>query len=248
MSVLCIYKDIGKTPLDIIKDLKSQEKYKDTKMSYAGRLDPMARGLQLIITDNLCKNSFKFLKFDKVYEFSICFGIQTDTCDILGNITNINLQDNIFSNNQLIISDIIDKFKGKQTQKYSPYSSKRINGKPLWYYSKNNISIQIPSHNIEIYSLEYLGVEHIKLNKYIQNNVKKIKKINQNYDFRQKEIINQWEKLLNIYDQDIILLNMKAHVSSGTYIRVLVNDICEYLNIIGLTSDIYRTNVGTYKI
>ena len=250
MSVLSIYKPIGKTPLDIINELKNQKKYKNTKMSYVGRLDPMAHGLQLIVTNELCQHREKYLNFDKIYEFSICFGIQTDTYDMLGNITNVNLSNNKYSNNKVIIRNILDKFKGLMTQEYPPYSAKRVNGKPLWYYSKNNISITLPMHDIEIYSLQYLEVIDITLEDFVKDIIGKINKININYDFRQQKIIEKWSQFLesnNHYPEKIMILKLKAHVSSGTYIRVLVRDICKYLGIIGMTSDIFRTNVGTYQ-
>ena len=251
MSILSIYKPIGKTPLDIINQLKKQDNYKNTKMSYVGRLDPMAHGLQLIVTNELCQQREKYLNFDKIYEFSICFGIETDTYDMLGNIINTNLNDNKYSNNQLIISDILDKFKGIMTQEYPAYSAKRVNGKPLWYYAKNNIYIQVPKHDIEIYSLQYLEVIHMSLETFVKDVIEKICKLNTNYDFRQDYIIEKWKVFLQSnknYKDKIMLVKFKAHVSSGTYIRVLVRDICKYIGITGMTSDIYRTNVGTYKI
>lgn len=250
MSVLSIYKPIGKTPLDIINQLKTQETYQDTKMSYVGRLDPMAHGLQLIITDELCKNPKQYLNLDKNYEFSICFGIQTDTYDILGNIQKICLEHNIYGDNMLIISDILDKFVGKMTQEYPIYSSKRVNGNPLWYYAKNNIPVEIPSHQIEIYSLKYVDVVYTTFQNYILDIINKIEKLDSNYDFRQQQIIKNWKELLENNDrhQKLILLKLKARVSSGTYIRTLVKDICEYLGIVGMTANIYRTSVGNYQL
>ena len=57
MPVLKIYKPIGKTPLEIIKMIKKNYKhYENSKMSYAGRLDPMAHGILIILIDKLQKN------------------------------------------------------------------------------------------------------------------------------------------------------------------------------------------------
>lgn len=251
MSVLSIYKPIGKTPLDLVHELKNQDVYKNTKMSYVGRLDPMAHGLQLIVTNELCQQRQKFLNLDKIYQFSICFGIETDTYDMLGNITKTNLKDNTYSDKQCIIDKFINNFKGVMTQEYPPFSAKRINGKPLWYYSKNNIPIILPKHNIEIFSLKYLDIIHISLDNYVKDIIEKIKSLNSTYDFRQQEIIKKWKHLLESNKnrkQKIMIIKMKAHVSSGTYIRVLVRDICKYVGVTGMTCDIYRTNVGSYQI
>ena len=64
---------------------------------------------------------------------------------MLGNIINTNLNDNKYGNNQLIISDILDKFKGIMTQEYPPYSAKRVNGKPYGIMRKT-IYISITLH------------------------------------------------------------------------------------------------------
>lgn len=249
MSVLSIYKPIGKTPLDIIKDLKKKKEYQDTKMSYAGRLDPMAHGVQIILTNDLCRQPQKYLGLDKTYEFSICFGIETDTHDILGKITNIELSHNVYSDNRLIISDILEKFKGKIIQEYPLYSSKRVNGHPLWYYAKNNLSVDIPVHEIQIYTLQYIDIISLDLHQYLQEIIDRIKRLDENYDFRQKEVIEGWIQLINTTkNQKISLLKLKAEVSSGTYIRILVRDICDYLGIIGMTSEIHRTKIGIYEI
>ena len=249
MSVLSIYKPIGKTPLDIIKNLKKKKEYQDTKMSYAGRLDPMAHGVQIILTDELCRQPQTYLNLDKTYEFSICFGIETDTHDILGKITDVELDNNIYSDNRLIISDILDKFVGKIIQEYPLYSSKRVSGKPLWNYAKNNLPVDIPIHEIQIHTLQYIDVISLDFHQYLQEIIDKIRILDENYDFRQKEIIEGWSQLINTNkNQKISLLKLKAEVSSGTYIRILVRDICDYLGIIGMTSEIHRTKIGIYEM
>ena len=51
------------------------------------------------------------------------------------------------------------------TQEYPIYSSKRVNGRQR-YYAKI-IYREIPSHQIEIYSLKYLDVVYIPLQNYV---------------------------------------------------------------------------------
>ena len=84
-KILNIYKPVGISPLDAIKTLK--EKYpelKDEKMTYAGRLDPLAEGVLLILAGNAVYEKEKYLKLDKEYEAEILFGFNTDTYDIFG--------------------------------------------------------------------------------------------------------------------------------------------------------------------
>ena len=84
-NIFNVFKPIGISPLDAIKTLK--EKYpelKDEKMTYAGRLDPLAEGVLLILAGNAVHEKEKYLKLDKEYEGEILFGFTTDTYDILG--------------------------------------------------------------------------------------------------------------------------------------------------------------------
>ena len=54
MGIITLYKPIGKTPLDMIKGLNEK------KATYAGRLDPMAYGLLIILTNEHCLNQKMF--------------------------------------------------------------------------------------------------------------------------------------------------------------------------------------------
>ena len=85
-SKILINKLLGSTPLEAINKFKKQNPaYKDEKIAYAGRLDPMAQGLLLlIIGDKENKKINKHLKKDKEYHAQILLGIQTDSYDILG--------------------------------------------------------------------------------------------------------------------------------------------------------------------
>src|SRR3989344_2297636 len=80
-----LYKKEGQTPLEAMEEFRKENlEYKDQKMTYAGRLDPMAEGVLLILTGDDCKEKQKYLGLNKEYEFEILWGFQTDTYDILG--------------------------------------------------------------------------------------------------------------------------------------------------------------------
>ena len=165
-NIILAYKPIGKTPLEIINELKQNYGYSKTKMSYAGRLDPMAHGLMIILKDAECYKQHLYHNFSKIYKFKLLLGISTDTFDILGKITN-NSNSNININTDNLYS-IINSLIGKQKQHYPPYSSARVDGHPLWYYAKNNLlhTITIPYKEIEPY-FEYPQNDLLELHKDI---------------------------------------------------------------------------------
>ena len=77
---LYLEKPLGLSPLDLIQSLPQE----GHKYSFAGRLDPMARGKMIVLQDEECKNQDLYCGLDKTYEFSILYGFQTDTYDVLG--------------------------------------------------------------------------------------------------------------------------------------------------------------------
>ncbi|HEX9805051.1 MAG TPA: hypothetical protein VGA67_05190, partial [Candidatus Dojkabacteria bacterium] len=130
-KILQIDKRVGETPLEAIEKFRENHpEYEDVKMAYAGRLDPMASGLLLVLIGEECRKRDQYQNLDKVYEFEIILGIETDSLDILGLITKNSLQ---YRKSEILpqLERIVAKFPKKFKQKYPLYSSKTINGKPL---------------------------------------------------------------------------------------------------------------------
>ena len=85
------------------------------KISFAGRLDPMAYGLMILLVGDECKKQDLYCGKDKIYEFNIIYGFETDSLDILGISKKIDKK-------------VIDykKLTGKKLQQYPVYSSKTL--------------------------------------------------------------------------------------------------------------------------
>ena len=75
----------GETPLQaLMRVRKVYPELKDLPLTYAGRLDPMATGLLLVLIGEECKRKDEYLALSKTYEFEVLFGASSDTGDILG--------------------------------------------------------------------------------------------------------------------------------------------------------------------
>ena len=73
--------------------------------------------------------------------------------------------------------------------------------------------------------------------------------MNPNADFRQKDIINKWTDVLSQSSSThFTVLKCVANVSSGTYIRQLVQDIGGKTGIPTVTYSIKRTKVGEFNL
>lgn len=87
-EIFNIYKPLGQTPLQALEAFKRKIKLPENyKMTYAGRLDPMAEGVLILLAGKKLAEKDKFLKLNKIYRAQILFGISTDTFDLLGKIS-----------------------------------------------------------------------------------------------------------------------------------------------------------------
>ena len=225
-----IYKPIGITPLELIKIYKKLNNIKD-KMSFAGRLDPMAHGEMILLRGEECKLQDSYCGKDKIYEFEVLYGIKTDSLDILG-IPNFRVEDTIKYNPK--------DFIGPYEQEYPHYSSIHVKRKPLWLWAKEGRigEIKIPKKKITIYSLDSVGSIELDNKNLIKTILKKLENlsIENRGKFRYDEIREQWLKLL-IEERKFKIGKYRVKVSSGTYVRTL----CDRMG--GIAYDINRTNI-----
>lgn len=233
------YKNIGETPLDVVNKYRKP----NCKYSFAGRLDPMARGKMIVLEGLECKEQGKYCGLDKIYEFEILFGFSTDTYDILGIVEDYNFiepKPKLFK---------INNYLGNYNQSYPPYSSIVVNKQPLWWWAKNDRlgEIEIPKKLINIYDIERLGDIEIENNLELLDRIKnKINKLNSNNlkNFRADIILEKWETILHKNPNfKPIIKKYRTRVSSGTYIRSLVNRIGNDLGIGAVAFDINRTEI-----
>lgn len=242
MSLLPIYKRIGQTPLELVKEVKSNHNINE-KISYLGRLDPMAHGLMVLLVGSETKNQEKYQKLDKVYEYKVLFGVETDTYDMLGLMKYNNL-DNI---NKTDIEDYLYKTLGESVQKFPPYSSIKVNGKPLWFWAKEGKldSIRIPEKKINIYSSELIDFKVINSEEILKIVNKNISSLDPNLDFRQQDILKKWNTLKK---GKYYIATIRSKVSTGTYVRDIAQTMGKYFNSKAIAFDIKRTQVGDFLL
>ena len=245
-NIINTYKPVGKTPLQMIDELKRrQPELLNKKIAYAGRLDPMAEGVLLLLVEPETKKRDKYQKLDKTYEFKILFGIETDSLDVLGMIT----QENKKEIDKDRLEKVTEKLKGQIKLPYPIYSSKTVNGKPLfWWARKNKLDeIQIPLKRSKIHELELVSIDTVSRERLSNRVIKRLSKVQG--DFRQEKIIDNWKDHFkktskNSYE----IAKLKARVSSGTYIRSLSKLIANNVGTSGIDLKIKRTKVGKFDI
>lgn len=245
-KLLTLNKKVGETPLECLERFRhANPQYSAVPMTYAGRLDPMAEGLLLVLTGEECKEKEKYLALDKEYETEILFGISTDTHDVLG----IPTEGDMCVVEKDEVSRATSPYMGKITQRYPIYSSKTVAGVPLFELARRGLidDAEIPTKDVQIYSIDIVGERDIcaaDLKKTILEKIAKVKG-----DFRQKEIIKKWQ---DFFAQNpgasFSVFTLKVICSSGTYIRALAENLGRDIGTGALALSIRRVRVGEYVL
>ncbi len=240
-KVILLNKKAGQTPLCCIENFKEENpQFKNIVLSYAGRLDPMAQGLLVVLVGEENKKREIYQEMKKEYEISVLFGVKTDSYDILGKITSPILGGLVLKTE---LSKRLAGMVGKKIQAYPPYSSKPVNGKPLYYWAREGKldDIKIPTKEIEIYSSKLLSFDEMKvkeLQEYVFGNLQKVKG-----EFRQEEIIKEWKDFFKKHKGRVFqTATIKVECSSGAYMRSIANELG------GLALSIKRTRVGDFLL
>lgn len=266
--VICVYKKPGETPLQCLERTRSEYAISSfVPMTYAGRLDPMAEGLLILLTGDECKKKDQYLNLDKTYEFEVLVGFSTDTYDLLGLQASPNKQferslpigrqarDQLSTDlNQTvrnIPSDFVSALRssvGTFIQTYPPFSSKAVGGRQLFQLSIDNTLPEVlPSHEVTIRKLTHMSSRSISREELQKEIIERISGVKG--DFRQDAIIELWQQALaQSLEKEFSIFSCKVECSSGTYIRQLACDISRQINVPLVTYSIKRTRVGEYLI
>lgn len=246
-KVLNIYKKAGETPLEAINRLRSTNpEYQNVKITYAGRLDPLAEGVLILLVGDAIYEKEKYLKMDKEYEAEIVFGLQTDTYDILGLSRRNKKIENLKKEK---LAESLKVFIGANKMPFPPYSSYRIKGKPLFEWAREGKikEMKIPEKERYIYEIKITRLKKIDSKNLFTQINKKIKKVKG--DFRQEKILKQWEKILkNNADTEFQSAKIKINCSSGTYIRSVTHKLGQDLKFGAVLFGLKRTKAGDFEI
>lgn len=244
--VLPVYKMIGETPLGVIERIRqSFPEYVDTPMTYAGRLDPMAEGLLLLLAGDECHHKENYMSLDKTYYVQIILGIGTDTGDGLGMVDTDQTSWQVKDND---IQQVVQGFQGTFLQEYPSYSSKTFQGKPLFSYARQGIDVPSQHHEITIHDIAVTHIQHIPLQNIVDSLFQSIDKIQG--DFRQGQIKQSWQSLLVDIPGTTMytVVDICVTASRGAYMRQLAKDIGKKLGIPACAGHIYRARIGDFSL
>jgi len=247
-NIIIVYKKVGETPLDCVNNLKKlRPELAFLPVTYAGRLDPLAEGLLILLAGEECLKKDEYLSLKKEYQVEVLFGFATDTYDLMGEITSSSKASSFDCDDNFI--SILEKFTGRIKQEYPPYSSRTVEGKPLFTWAREGklSEITIPSHDVSVDKIEIVkegDISSRELLDKIKNDISLVRG-----DFRQKQILEKWyEALKDNTEENYKVVTLEITCGSGVYVRSIANSLGLELQIPSLALSIKRTKIGEYGV
>lgn len=211
-GILLVDKPVGWTSFDVCAKIRGQIRAdyrqraeKPTKrqlrVGHAGTLDPFATGLLIILLGDATKLADKFLKQSKQYQATVRLGQNSTTGDPEGELSEISgLQPS-----RQEVEAACQSFVGQVSQTPPAYSAIKINGQRAYKLARAGKEVEMPSRQVEIFSIEILDYQYPDL-------------------------------------------KIRTHVSSGTYIRTLAEDIGARLGTGAYCHQLRRNQIGDYSV
>ena len=113
----------------------------------------MATGVLPIFVGRATALSSYLIEADKRYIAEVKLGITTDSCDITGEV--LSQRDVNVGNDELLAA--LEKFKGPQKQTPPMFSAIKKNGVRLYELARKGETVDIPSRDITVYSIDVLS-------------------------------------------------------------------------------------------
>lgn len=255
MKYIVLDKKVGQTPLMALEALRREQiELKDVPLTYAGRLDPMAEGKLLVLIGEECKNQEAYRGLDKEYEIEILLDVGSDTGDALGVVSYSGYETRIDSKH---LARILALEVGARKRPYPPYSSKPVDGKPLFLHALSGTlnEITIPEHVEFIHRISYQGSYELSLEELregiaqflslVPKQTEESKQLGR--DFRITEVRESWNALFSrVPARGFRVLRLRVVCGSGAYMRTLAERVGKALGTQALALRIKRTKIGKY--
>lgn len=219
-GVLIVDKPAGITSHDVVHRVRrlAQER----SVGHLGTLDPMATGVLPLVLGKMTRLAQFYLHTEKVYEGTICFGIATDTYDAEGDPIG---EPKAVDFDPEKLKAAATEFVGEIEQMPPPFSAKKINGVPAYKLARKKQEVELKSVRVTVKELEIL-----------------------NFRTGLSPTGTTSTLLDRLSGKEMGFADIRASVSSGTYIRSLAHDLGCKLGVGAHLSALRRSQVGEFCI
>lgn len=189
------------------------------KIGHTGTLDPFATGLLIIaIGRQATKQIDQFMKLPKTYEATFTFGATTETLDPEGEIQPSNPPLDPVTVTEEIVDSAMQSMLGDSMQTPPMFSAIKKDGKKLYELARQGKEIERPARPITISTFERTSPIE---NSTVESPTGTV---------------------------PIATTTATVAVSSGTYIRVIAQDLAEKLDTTGYLTALRRTAIADFSV
>jgi tRNA pseudouridine55 synthase len=123
--------------------------YGKFKVGHGGTLDPLATGVLPIALGEATKLAGRMLDSDKVYDFTIRFGAQTDTLDLEGAV----IATSEVRPTRAALESVLAQFTGPIAQVPPIYSALKVDGQRAYALARAGEEVELKSRDVTIHAL-----------------------------------------------------------------------------------------------
>ncbi|UYY56885.1 tRNA pseudouridine(55) synthase TruB [Sphingomonas sp. S2-65] len=214
--------------------------YGKFKVGHGGTLDPLATGVLPIAVGEATKLAGRMLDSDKVYDFTIAFGVQTDTLDLEG----VEIAASPVRPTLAQVEAVLPRFTGPIEQVPPAYSALKVDGERAYDLARAGEDVVLPSRSVTIYALHSSPVRGggplAEGEGWRGRSTRESPGENPLPDAPHGPPPRAGEELREI--------TLTAHVSKGTYIRSLARDIALALGTVGHVTMLRRIKAGPFTL
>ena len=149
-GVFLLDKPQGMSSNDIMQKVKRI--FQANKAGHTGALDPLATGMLPICLGEATKFSQFLLDADKRYLVTAKLGERTDTSDAEGQI--VETREVKVKTPEILTA--LEQFRGEILQVPTMFSALKHNGKPLYEYARQGITVEREARPITIFELKFI--------------------------------------------------------------------------------------------
>ena len=156
-GILLVDKKEGETSHGVVKKVRSAlRRGKRYKVGHAGTLDPFATGLLVVLLGQGTKLSRFIMAGEKEYLASLELGVETDTLDPTGTVTEICDVPKLSPDH---IQETAKRYLGRIRQTPPAYSAVKHQGLRAYTLARKGISVNLKERTVTVHSISIVSVD-----------------------------------------------------------------------------------------
>ncbi len=122
------------------------------KVGHGGTLDPLASGVLPVAIGEATKLAGRMLDSDKIYDFTVSFGTETDTLDLEGAVSATSQ----IRPTRAEVESVLPQFTGPIEQAPPAYSAIKIDGKRAYDLARAGEAVEMKTRAVTIHALSIM--------------------------------------------------------------------------------------------